>query len=128
MPQADVRAHGPIGYRVLARLGASWARLGRVLARLGRVLARLGGVLEASWRVLGASGPIGYPRLNIGHRKIKKNFDFLSIFDRFLSPTSTPETLKIIDFSLVFKCFLKNRPFELESVLGVNLARKKRPT
>ena len=83
--------------------------------------------MEASWRVLGASGPIGYPRLNIGHRKIKKNFDFLSIFDRFLSPTSTPETLKIIDFSLVFQCFLKKRHFEVESVLGVNLARKTTP-
>ena len=29
------------------------------------------------------------------------------MFDRFLSPTSTPETLKIIDFSLFFNVFWK---------------------
>ena len=95
---------------VLARLGrvlsASWARLSASWARLGASWKRLGGVLEASWRVLGASGPIGYPRLNIGHRKIKK----VSIFDRglidFCSQLRLPKPKKsliFISFSMFFE-------------------------
>ena len=101
---------------VLARLGASWARLGRVLARLGRVLARLGSVLEASWRVLGASGPIGYPRLNIGHRKIKK----VSIFDRCLidvcSQLRPTETQKGMFFLMKYIAFSKRRLSKITSI------------
>ena len=59
------------------RLGRSWGRLGGALGRLGASWGRLGGVLRHLDGVSGAT-----PRKT-------------SIFDRFLLPTSTPETNKI---------------------------------
>ena len=115
-------------------LEASWGRLWGVLGASWRHLGRLGGVLQASWRRLGSVlarlGRIWTHRVpSLEHRSSKnqKSFDFRSRFDRFLFPTSTPETKKIIDFSLVFQCFLRKQPFEVESevesVLGASWRR-----
>ena len=85
-------------------LGASWGRLGALLGRLGPPWGVLGtswGRLGTSWEHLGSVlGRLAYRR---GNPPEKYRFYFRKV---------NPETLKIIDFSLVFQGFFDFRRFQ----------------
>ena len=75
------------GSQSLGRLGGVLGRIGSVLVHLGRVL---GPLLDAFWT----------------------HFGFGTIFNGFWLRKVIPETLKIIDFSLVFQRFFDFRRFQ----------------
>ena len=70
------------------RLGAAWVRLGASWGHLGSVLRHLGASRGRLGDVLGRLGAF-FDRQNM-HPVLDSIFG--SIFDRFLLPTSTPET------------------------------------
>ena len=101
---------------VLGALGGSWGGLGfglGILGRLGGLLGRLGPKKVANM------APTWLPK-RVQHRPNIDTkmpayavFIFGSIFDRFLLPTSTPRTFKIIVFLKEKQSFFKKTPFKV---------------
>ena len=79
------------------------------MGRLGRVLGTSWAVLGASWGVLVASWGVFGPQKDTARLGLDFPSDVCSIF----VPTSTREDQKNIDFSLVFKAFLRKLPLEV---------------